>query len=102
MSICVDVYVARSPALIRMTSKVELANGVTDVGTGEITFPDRRLDRCQYSSSAEVLSVVVCNPGLTPISAGSAIRHFPSCHGCPHSPLLRHQQRRRATSVVAI
>ncbi len=65
--------VARSPALIRMTSKVELANGVIDVGAGEITSPDRRLARCQYYSSAEVLSVVVCNPGLTPISAGSAI-----------------------------
>ena len=65
--------VARSPALIRMTSKVELANGVIDVGAGEITSPPRRLGRCQYYSSAEVLSVVVCNPGLTPIAAGSAI-----------------------------
>ncbi len=65
--------VARSPALIRMTSKVELANGVIDVGAGEIRSPARRLGRCQYYSSAEVLSVVVCNPGLTPIAAGSAI-----------------------------
>ncbi len=65
--------VARAPALIRMTSKVELANGVIDVGAGAITSPPRRLNRCQYYSSSEVLSVTVCNPGLTVIPAGSAV-----------------------------
>ncbi len=65
--------VARSPGLIRMTSKVEIANGIIDVGAGEITAPPQRLGRCQYYSSTETLSVTVCNPGLTTIFAGSAI-----------------------------
>ncbi len=64
---------ARSPGLVRLASKVNLINGGIDVGAGDILVPPRRLGYCQYYSTTETLTVEVCNPGLTPIIAGSAI-----------------------------
>ncbi len=44
-----------------------------DVGAGNITSPPRTLSRCQYYSANELITVEVCNPGLTTIPSGSAI-----------------------------